>query len=234
MPPVGSPPPNSCGTRSISSNREIKDCKKFRSSLFQKACSFQRQRRVGHNLHYRGQTLRCAAGSPLPLRCALLPPQGLATLRGPHCRSKRNPLDRRALPAIAVPTCVLGGRKSVKGNHQGSLSRLIGTDFAHRAKSAAAGHRPAAFYKERFALTCCLVQTILSPSGRKYSIIPLVSVRYAPHRPKGAACRSAATNCASAGFWASRRHAAITSSCSPCPVSGINTRFSAGAFFRAE
>ena len=36
-------------------------------------------------------------------------------------------------------TCSFGRKDSVKGNHQGFLSRLINTDFARRAKSAAAG-----------------------------------------------------------------------------------------------
>ena len=55
-----------------------------------------------------------------------------------------------------------------------------------------------------------------------------------PHRPNGTAARSASTNCASAGLAVSCRQTAMTSSFSSAPVSGMNTRFSAGEYLRAE
>ena len=55
-----------------------------------------------------------------------------------------------------------------------------------------------------------------------------------PHRPNGTAVRSASTNCASAGLAVSCRQTAMTSSFSSAPVSGMNTRFSAGEYLRAE
>ena len=55
-----------------------------------------------------------------------------------------------------------------------------------------------------------------------------------PHRPNGTAPRSASTNCASAGLAVSCRQTAMTSSFSSAPVSGMNTRFSAGEYLRAE
>lgn len=54
------------------------------------------------------------------------------------------------------------------------------------------------------------------------------------HRPNGTAARSASTNCASAGLAVSCRQTAMTSSFSSAPVSGMNTRFSAGEYLRAE
>ena len=55
-----------------------------------------------------------------------------------------------------------------------------------------------------------------------------------PHRPNGTAARSASTTCASAGLAVSCRQTAMTSSFSSAPVSGMNTRFSAGEYLRAE
>ena len=55
-----------------------------------------------------------------------------------------------------------------------------------------------------------------------------------PYRPNGTAARSASTNCASAGLAVSCRQTAMTSSFSSAPVSGMNTRFSAGEYLRAE
>ena len=157
-PPAGSPPPNSCGTKSTGSNQQRRTVKVFGQAFFKrlavsKDSVFGRLPRVGHNLHLNRADPPLHYGQPSSASvCPPFPTRSYDLVGTPEI-----PFFRRALPAIAVPTCVLGRRKSVKGNHQGSLSRLIGADFAHRAKSAAAGHSPAAFYKERvrpYLLSC--------------------------------------------------------------------------------
>ena len=71
-----------------------------------------------------------------------------------------------------------------------------------------------------------------TPKGPPHN--PAGPALFHPHRPNGTAARSASTNCASAGLAVSCRQTAMTSSFSSAPVSGINTRFSAGEYLRAE
>ncbi len=81
------------------------------------------------------------------------------------------------------------------------------------------------------ALPCCPPAPPRQRARRITRQAPFLSH---PHRPNGTAARSASTNCASAGLAVSCRQTAMTSSFSSAPVSGMNTRFSAGEYLWAE
>ena len=133
-----------------------------------------------------------------------------------------SPPGRHPAPRTPLPQCRLTARRANRPP-DGFRGRPAAAPTAAPGAAGPAGLP--------FALPC---RPPAPPRQRARRITRQAPFLSHPHRPNGTAACSASTNCASAGLAVSCRQTAMTSSFSSAPVSGMNTRFSAGEYLRAE
>ena len=132
-----------------------------------------------------------------------------------------SPSERHRRPRTPLPQCRLTARRANRPP-DGFRGRPAAAPTAAPGAAGPAG------------LPSALSRPPAPPRQRARRIARQAPFLSHPHRPNGTAARSASTNCASAGLAVSCRQTAMTSSFSSAPVSGMNTRFSAGEYLRAE